>query len=83
MRGKGGSRFANSFARASYRIHTPGMTKPESDRAKASRDAPRDPAEPTEEVVLLEDLVPRADVRGGRKIVLGEDTPSAPRDLSL
>ena len=56
------------------------MTKPERDRAKAQGDVSRIPGDPTEEVVLLEDLVPRADVRGGRKIVLGEDTPSAPRD---
>ena len=56
------------------------MPMPKSDRAKTELDAPKKPAETTEEVVLLEDLVPRADVRGGRKIVLGEDTPSAPRD---
>lgn len=58
------------------------MTIPDSDRAKTERDAPKRPAETSDEVVLLEDLVPRADVRGGRKIVLGEDTPAPPRDIS-
>ena len=58
------------------------MKIPESDRARTERTGSKTPAETPEEVVLLEDLVPRADVRGGRKIVLGEDTPAVPRDPS-
>jgi hypothetical protein len=38
------------------------MTQPES----------KPPERKTEEVVLLEDLAPRQDVTGGRKITLGE-----------
>lgn len=52
------------------------MTTPERDRAGSEREVPKRPGEATEEVVLLEDLVPRTDVLGGRKIVIGEDTPA-------
>ena len=55
------------------------MTTPEHNRANAARDAAKAPGAATDEVVLLEDLAPRADVLGGRKIVLGEDTPLPPR----
>lgn len=51
---------------------------PANDREKSEEGGAKAPEPTTEEVVLLEDLVPRVDVRGGRKIVLGEDTPSAP-----
>lgn len=37
-----------------------------------------DPAPPVDEVVRLEDLAPRRDVDGGRKITLGERVPDGP-----
>jgi hypothetical protein len=43
----------------------------------SSREA-RPPAPSDEEVVLLEDLAPRREVGGGRKITLGERVPDGP-----
>jgi hypothetical protein len=49
--------------------------KPQS--PESSRDTSRDA---TDDVIRIEDLAPRDDVKGGRKIVLGEiiSEPSAP-----
>ena len=35
--------------------------------------SPKSPDQKSDEVIRIEDLAPRDDVKGGRKIVLGED----------
>lgn len=41
----------------------------------AGQAQPRDRLDELDEVVLLEDLAPRKDVGGGRKLTLGESAP--------
>ena len=53
------------------------MDRPEGPPQGTARDASRD-----DEIVRLEDLAPRRDVEGGRKITLGERAPESPPGAS-
>jgi hypothetical protein len=47
--------------------------------------SPAKPDDKSDEVIRIEDLAPREDVKGGRKIVLGEDLTEPtrpPRDVN-
>lgn len=47
--------------------------------------SPESPDEKSDEVIRIEDLAPREDVKGGRKIVLGEivtEPTTPPRDTT-